>query len=102
MEYGSVQRESRPSKRDPKRPRAYFKHQVWQNGQNLNQRIPIDEADALVEAIEGRERFEELAGDFVQTTVSITRAETSADSKKNATTSKLRSKQRLRDSSKNS
>jgi hypothetical protein len=102
MEYGSVQRESRPSKRDPDRPRAYYKHQVWENGQNLSQRIPVDEADALIDAIEGRKRFEQLAEEFVQTTVSMTRAEASPGSKKNATLSKQRSRRRLRDSSKSS
>ncbi len=86
MEYGSLQQEHRPSKRNPGNHQGpYFKHQVWENGQNLSQRIPADQADALAEAIEGRQEFEELAEQFIDTTVAMTRAESAPNAKKNTT-----------------
>lgn len=88
MEHGSLRSESRPSKRHPKCPCGpYFKHQVWEDGQNLTRRIPAEQADILAEAIENRKRFEKLAEEFIQATVAMTRAQSSSGSKKNATTS---------------
>jgi hypothetical protein len=83
MEYGSLQQESRPSKRSPGQTQGpYFKHQVWEQGQNQSRRVPADQAAALNEAIEGRKEFEQLANQFIDTTVAMTRAEGSLDSKK--------------------
>jgi hypothetical protein len=83
MEYGSLQQESRPSQRSPGQTRGpYFKHQVWEQGQNQSRRVPADQATALNEAIEGRKEFELLANQFIDTTVAMTRAEGSLDSKK--------------------
>jgi hypothetical protein len=88
MERGSLQAEKRPSVRYPDQGRGpYFKHQVWENGQNLTCRIPAEKADALAQAIEGRKEFERLAEAFIDATVVLTRAETSSDAKKNATRS---------------
>ena len=88
MERGSLQAEKRPSVRHPDQGRGpYFKHQVWENGQNLTCRIPPEKADALAQAIEGRKEFERLAEAFIDATVVLTRAETSSDAKKNATRS---------------
>jgi hypothetical protein len=95
MERGSLQTETRPSKRDPSQDRGpYYKHQVWENGENLTRRVPAPEAEALAEAIEGRKRFEKLAEEFIGTTIALTRAEGSPDSKKNGAKSKRQSKRK--------
>ena len=89
MEYGSLQAETRPSKKDPDQERGpYYKHQVWEQGENLTRRVPQEQADALAEAIAGRKKFETLAEEFIDTTVAHTRAASSPESKKNATKSK--------------
>lgn len=88
MELGSLQSDARPSKRDPAcNCGPYFKHQVWEEGQNLTRRIPAAEAPALAEAIAQRKRFEKLADDFIDTTVAMTRAK-SPGSKKNESKSR--------------
>lgn len=93
MERGSLQAEKRPSVRHPQEGRGpYYKHQVWENGQNLTRRVPADQADALAQAIDGRKEFERLAQAFVDATVLLTRAESSPDAKKNATSSRRRSR----------
>lgn len=103
MAYGSLQSETRPAKRMPGQDRGpYYKHQVWQNGQNLTRRIAAEEAAALAEAIEGRKHFENLAQEFIDTTVAMTGAAGAADSKKNATRSRRPSKRKPTDSSKSS
>jgi hypothetical protein len=89
MERGSLQAETRPSLRHPGQERGpYFKHQTWEDGQNVTRRIPAEQADALAQAIEGRKAFEQLAQQFIDTTVKLTRTETSPDAKKSATKSK--------------
>ena len=39
----------------------YFKHQVWQNGRNQSQRVKPEEAERLLEGIQGLDRFKELS-----------------------------------------
>ena len=103
MERGSLQSETRPSLRHPGQDRGpYFKHQIWENGQNLTRRLPAEKAPALAQAIEGRQAFEQLAEQFIEVTVRMTRAEASPEAKKNATKSKLRSKQKPPTTSSNS
>ena len=95
MERGSLQSETRPSLRHPEQERGpYFKHQIWENGQNLTRRIPPEKADLIAQAIAGRKQFEQLAEQFVDATVLLTRAKTSPDSKKNATKSRRPSKRK--------
>ena len=98
MELGSLQEEKRPSKQHPNQTLGpYFKHQVWENGKNLSRRIPSEKAGSLAQAIDGRQKFEQLAGQFIETTVAMTRAENSAsDSKKNAPNSRPRSSRKAR------
>jgi len=64
----------------------YFKHQQWKDGRNCSRRVPPEEAVPLREAIEGRQRFEKLVGEFVKLTVASTRAQPAAlpESKKNS------------------
>lgn len=103
MERGSLQAESRPSQRHPGTDKGpYFKHQVWENGQNLTRRIPPDRADALRHAIQGRLQFEKLAEQFVATTVAMTRTQGAPELKKNTMKSKPPSRKKPPDSSPNS
>ena len=93
MERGSLQAEKRPSLRHPEQERGpYFKQQIWENGQNVTRRIPPEKAEATAQAIEGRKEFERLAEQFIDATVSLTRADAGQDSKKNETKSKPPSK----------
>lgn len=85
MERGSLQAQTRPSLRHPGQARGpYFKHQIWEDGQNVTRHIPPEQSDALAQAIAGRKEFEKLAEQFIDATVILTRAETSSASKKNA------------------
>jgi hypothetical protein len=99
MERGSLQEETRPSKQDASQSNGpYFKHQVWEDGKNQTRRVPSDEAEALAQAIQGRKKFEQLAEQFVETTVAMTRSQPSRpDSKKNGTNSKRPSRRRALD-----
>jgi uncharacterized protein DUF6788 len=72
MEQGSLKAEFRDSP-SGERCGPYFKHQVWQDGSNLSRRVPPQEASALEAAIANRQRFESLATQFVDLTVSHTR-----------------------------
>jgi hypothetical protein len=95
MERGSLQTETRPSLRQPDQNRGpYFKHQIWETGQNRTRRIPAEKAPALAQAIEGRKEFEQLAEQFINATVIMTRAQSSPDSKKNTTKSRVPSKRK--------
>ena len=99
MELGSIQEESRPSQHNPDQTVGpYFKHQVWESGRNRTRRIPAEQVAPLVQAIGSRKRFEQLAGEFIDTTVAMTRAQGSplAESKKNATSSKRPSSRKAR------
>lgn len=90
MELGSLQEEKRPS-RQTSHPTLgpYFKHQVWEKGKNLTRRIPAEKAGSLAQAIDGRKKFEQLAGQFIDNTVAMTRTEDAASaSKKNAPNSR--------------
>lgn len=103
MERGSLQAETRPSRRHPNLERGpYFKHQIWEDRQNKTRRLSADEAQALALAIEGRKEFEKLAAQFVDTTVAMTRANSAPGSKKNATRSKKPSKRKRPDTSSSS
>jgi len=51
----------------------YFKHQVWEDGHNHSRRVPAEEAKALREALEGRQKFESLSEEFIELTIASTR-----------------------------
>lgn len=99
MELGSLQEENRPSPRHPTQTTGpYFKHQVWDQGKNRTRRVPAEKAASLAQAIDGRKKFEQLAGQFIETTVAMTRAEAPAsESKKNETNSRRPSTRKARD-----
>lgn len=85
MEFGSLAEEYREvagASGETARNGPYYKHQKWEEGRNRSRRVPAEEAKALREAVEGRQRFESLSAEFVELTVASTR---NADpSKKNS------------------
>ena len=85
MEYGSLHAERRHSAGGGASG-PYFKHQVWERGKNLSQRIPVQDAQGLQAAIASRRHFEELAREFIDVTVQLTRRrqDSDAEAKKNA------------------
>jgi hypothetical protein len=85
MEYGSLQTEHRPAAGGGTAG-PYFKHQVWEQGKNISQRIPAAEASALQTALANRQNCEALARQFIDLTVQLTRrrTDTQTDAKKNA------------------
>ena len=87
MELGAIAEEYRTRTVDGVESTAgpYFKHQQWKDGRNCSRRVPPEEAVPLREAIEGRQRFEKLAGEFVELTVAATRTQPALpESKKNS------------------
>jgi hypothetical protein len=84
MEYGSLHAERRPVAGGGLSA-PYYKHQVWEQGKNLSQRIPVQDAPALQSAVINRQRFEQLAQEFIAVTVQLTRRrqDTEMDAKKN-------------------
>lgn len=85
MEYGCLRAEHRPAAGGGSSG-PYYQHQVWEAGKNLSQRIPTQDVPALETAIANRQRFEQLAREFIDLTVQMTRRtqDTEADAKKNA------------------
>ena len=71
MEHGSLKAEYRTSSAGGQTCQVgpYYKHQVWQNGRNVSQRISAQEAPGLQAAIANRQRFEALAAQFVDSSV---------------------------------
>jgi hypothetical protein len=71
----------------------YYNHQTWQDGQNVCRYVKAEELEVIKEAIAGRQRFEELADEFVEATVQMTRAKLkdNKDAKKNSRSSKKKS-----------
>ena len=69
-------------------PYYVLQHRV--KGKHCSQRVPVKNLAPMRSAIEGRERFEKLAQEFVEITERLTR-ETDQDSKKKPTKSAKRS-----------
>jgi hypothetical protein len=95
MEQGSFKAEYRQSASGERRG-PYFKHQFWQGGANVSRRVPPEDAPALESAIANRQKFEALANQFVDLTVSRTRQEQSVALKKRASLASSHSKKRSR------
>jgi len=55
--------------------RPHYNHQTWRNGRNEVRYIPANEAVALQEAIEGYRSFMQLAEQYVDEVVRLTRRE---------------------------
>ena len=86
MERGTVAEEYRARNVEGVETKAgpYFKYQEWKDGRNQSRRVSAEEAASLRAGIAGRQQFEELAAEFVDLTVTATRAEAATpESKKN-------------------
>lgn len=81
MEQGSLKTEYREQPSGAKSG-PYFKHQVWRDGANVSKRISPQDAPDLAAAIANRQKFEVLAADFIELTVSHTRQNQFPDSLK--------------------
>ena len=92
MERGHLSAEHRKGK-DGGQAGPYFKHQAWEKGRNHSCRVPVDQVETLRQALAAHQRFRELADEYVEVTVAMTRAE-SADANKKK--SKLSSKHVIR------
>ena len=55
--------------------RPQYNHQTWHNGRNEVRYVPADEVEALKEAIEGYRRFIELAEQYADEVIRLTRRE---------------------------
>ena len=60
----------------------YYNHQCYEEGRNVSRYVPREQVPDLKDAIEGYQRFEQLAEHYVQLMVDKTRAERQAGSKK--------------------
>ena len=69
----------------------YYVLQQWMNGKHRSQRVPAKEILPVRGAIEGRERFEKLAQEFIEITERLTRErDGDPEAKKNGTKSATR------------
>lgn len=66
---------------------AFHKLQCWYQGKNHTRYVPADEVPALQQALAGHERFQQLAEEFADLTVAMTRQQ-SLELKKNSRKSK--------------
>jgi len=75
----------------------YYVLQHWRAGKNVCQRVAAKDVESVQSAIEGRERFEKLAREFVEITEQMTREKDQGKSaKKNATKSAKRGSKKPR------
>lgn len=84
MEKGRLSEEYRETHKQGKTVRLgpYYKYQRWENGRNASRRVPAAEVEPLREAVDGYHRFRELATEFVELTVEMTRESASDAGKK--------------------
>src|SRR5215472_17622090 len=82
MERGKLCAQSRGPSAPP-----FYKLQCWHKGRNETRYVPAEEVASVKEALAGHEQFQKLAQEFVELTVSRTRA-SDAERKKNSTKSK--------------
>jgi hypothetical protein len=83
MERGKLCTQSRGPSCPP-----FHKLQCWPEGKNHTRYVPSDEVPVLQEALAGHQRFQQLAEEFVDLTVAMTRQQTEAERKKNSRRSK--------------
>lgn len=83
MERGKLSAEYRVGK-EGKKAGPYYKHQVWEDGRNHSCRVDADWVGDMREAMAGHARFQELADEYVEVTVAMTRCEQLEESKKNS------------------
>ena len=83
MERGKLCTQSRGPGAPP-----FHKLQCWHRGKNHTRYVPAHELPALQEALAGHQHFQQLAEEFVDLTVAMTRQHTEAERKKNSRKSK--------------
>jgi hypothetical protein len=83
MERGKLCTQSRGPTAPP-----FHKLQCWYQGKNHTRYVPADEVAALQEALAEHRRFQQLAQEFVDLTVAMTRQQTETERKKNSRKSK--------------
>jgi hypothetical protein len=83
MERGKLCTQSRGLTAPP-----FHKLQCWYQGKNHTRYVPADEVAALQEALAEHQRFQQLAQEFVDLTVAMTRQQTETERKKNSRKSK--------------
>ena len=78
MEKGRLTPEYREGMQDGKRVKLgpYYKHQCWEDGRNRSRRVPAQEAESLREAVEGYHHFRDLADEYAELTIQMTRQQT--------------------------
>lgn len=78
MAKGKLTAEYRDSSRDGKAVKLgpYYKYQCWKDGRNQSCRVPAEEAESLQVAVEGYQRFKNLADEYAELTIEMTRQQT--------------------------
>ena len=86
MEKGRLSEEYREKHKDGEMVRLgpYYKHQCWENGRNVSRRVPVPEVERLREGVDGYHQFRELADEFVEVTVEMSRKSAGDEGKKKA------------------
>jgi len=84
MEKGRLSEEYREKHKDGERVKLgpYYKHQCWENGRNASRRVPAAKVEELRDAVDGYHRFRELADEYVEVTVEMTRESADDEGKK--------------------
>jgi len=78
MEKGKLTAEFRESTRDGEQVKLgpYYKYQCWENGRNRSRRVPAEQAEALQEAVDGYHLFRDLADEYAELSIQMTRQQT--------------------------
>ena len=84
MEKGRLTEEYRERHKDGEMVRLgpYYKHQRWEDGQNVSRRVPTGEVGQLRKAVNGYHEFEELTKEYAEITIGMTRQASTGDAKK--------------------
>lgn len=84
MEKGRLTEEYRERHKDGDMVRLgpYYKHQRWEDGHNVSRRIPTGKVEPLRNAVNGYHEFEELAKEYADITISMTRQASTDGAKK--------------------
>lgn len=84
MEKGRLSEEYRERHKDGEKVRLgpYYKYQRWEDGHNVSRRVPTVEVERLRNAVDGYHRFEELAKEYSEITIGMTRNRSKEGAKK--------------------
>src|SRR2546423_1251513 len=66
----------------PRPEGRHDKHPTCENGKNVSRHVSRDQADAVQDALEGYQKFQNLTEQYAQVVIDQTRAELAAHSKK--------------------